>query len=90
MPGKSRRKKAKYPAKGQRRGPAASGQKVAVPQVEQTAASTMPASLAKEPAPVAKPAVVIQHPHIAVELRTIGILGGIMLVILIVLAFVLG
>lgn len=40
------------------------------------------------PAPVAK-SVTTQYPYVAIELRRIGILAGIMLVILVVLALIL-
>jgi len=43
---------------------------------------------ASVPTPMAKLAAV-RYPHVATELRTIGILAGIMLIILIILALVL-
>ena len=66
---------------------------VAQPQVvARTPESAVPASASatsvKVPAPSAAPKTV-RYPYITVELRRIGILGGILLVILIVLALVL-
>ena len=46
-----------------------------------------PAPSASVPAPMVKLAAV-RYPHIATELRTIGILAGIMLTILVILALV--
>ena len=43
---------------------------------------------ASVPTPMAKPAA-IQYPYVAAELRTISVLAGIMLIILVVLALVL-
>ena len=48
----------------------------------------VPALSASVPTPMARLAAV-RYPHIATELRTIGILAGIMLIILAVLALVL-
>ena len=48
----------------------------------------VPAPLVSAPTPVAKLAAA-RYPHIATELRTIGILAGIVLIILVVLALVL-
>ena len=91
MPGKSRRRRGKYLAKSKRR-----KGRLSHPTVEQQAvtqgrepvplskASPSPTSV---PATVAKP-VAIRYQNVATELRTIGILAGILLVILIVLAFV--
>jgi len=90
MPGKSRHRKGKYSLqkrrkKGRPSRPAIAAQQPAVTQAQQ------PASRPSAPAPstsVTKPAAV-QYPYIATELRTIGILAGIMLIILAVLVFIL-
>ena len=94
MPGKSRRGRGKRSPQGKKRGKsrqlsATATQQPAVAQthepVPRPVVSAPPASL---PAPTAKPATV-RYPYIATELRTIGILAGVMLIILVVLAFVL-
>jgi hypothetical protein len=93
MPGKSRRRKARYLAKSKRRKDRLSHPTVAVQQ-QAVAQAREPAPLPKVsassktvPAPVAKP-VAIRYQNVATELRTIGILAGILLIILIVLSFV--
>ncbi len=94
MPGKSRRRRGKYIAKSKRRKgrlshPTATVQQQAVAQAREpvplSKASPSPTSVPA--APVAK-TVAIRYQNVATELRTIGILAGILLVILIVLAFV--
>jgi len=128
MPGKSRRRKARYLAKSKRRKDRLSRPTIAVQQqaVEQAREPAplpiMPATSArvpvrcrscgqanppqarfcsscgaalvlvsaspiKAPAPGARPAT-IRYQNVATELRTIGILAGILLIILIVLALV--
>ncbi len=91
MPRKSRRRREKYLAKTKKG-------KVGLsrPTVEQQAATQarQPVPLPKVSVsstrvltPVAKPAA-IRYQNVATELRTIGILAGILLIILIVLALV--
>ncbi len=94
MPGKSRRGKGKYvPYDRKRKGsvsrPTIAAQQPAVGSTREplarpgapTPSATIPASRAKAQA--------VQYPYVTRELRTIGILAGIMLVILIVLSRVL-
>ena len=92
MPGKSRRRRGKYLAKSKRR-----KGRLSHPTVEQQAVTQArkPVPLSKaSPSPTSVPAapvaktVAIRYQNVATELRTIGILAGILLVILIVLAFV--
>jgi len=90
MPGKSRRKRGKYSSPSKKKKsrvgrPAAVAQQPAVAQTHQSVSSP---SVSAPPAPVTKPAAV-HYPYIATELRTIGILAGIMLIVLTVLALVL-
>jgi len=68
---------------------------VTVPHQQPVAQSNKPVSRPEVsappvsvPAPV-PPQTVVQHPYIVTELRTIGILAGVMLAILVVLALVL-
>ena len=90
MAGKSRRARGKHSLQSKKRKrkqiftlPAA--QQQAVAQTYKPAApSKVAAPPAKEPTPTAA-----RFPHIATELRRIGILAGIMLAILVVLALVL-
>ena len=93
MSGKSRRKRGKQPpgknVRGQQR-PAAATRVPAVPTPSK--AATQP-EVAPTPATVplpqpAKPQA-IQFPYIATELRTIGVLAGIMAIILFILYFTL-
>jgi len=94
MPGKSRRGKGKHLPQSKKR---KSRQRFSPPVVQhQAVAQTresvsrlgVSAPLASVPTPVAKLAAA-RYPHIATELRTIGLLAGIMLIILAVLALVL-
>ena len=92
MPGKSRHRKGKrLPQSKKRRqrfsAPVAQHQAVAQTR-EPVSRPAVSAPSPSVPTPVAK-LVAIRNPHIATELRTIGILAGIMLVILAVLALVL-
>ena len=86
MPGKARHKKSKHSIQSKKR----SGQPVQPaalappPTVAQTREPSPPPRAAMPPAKSA----VIQSPRIATELWTIGILTGIMLLILFVLAMV--
>ncbi len=89
MAGKSRRKgkHSLQSKKGKRKqiSTLIATQQQAVAQTYKPAApSKVAAPLAKEPTPTAA-----RFPHIATELRRIGILAGIMLAILVVLALVL-
>ncbi len=94
MPGKSRHGRGKYlPKSGKKKGkhdrsamlvqsPAVTQNHEPVPSPDVSVPS------ARVPTPVVKPAVG-QYPYIAAELRTIGILAIIMLIVLTVLALVL-
>ena len=94
MPGKSRRRRGKFSVQSKRKKGRPSRPTVAVQQQAVTQAhepvppSNVPASPASVPTPAVKPAAV-HYPFIATELRTIGILAAIMLIILAVLALVL-
>jgi len=86
MSGKSRRSRGKHAVHGKRkkgklRPQVIVAQPQAVTQAEESVSSTKTATPA---APV-----VVKYPYILTELRRIGILAGIMLAILIVLALVL-
>ncbi|MDP3879609.1 MAG: hypothetical protein Q8Q07_04810 [Dehalococcoidales bacterium] len=90
MPDKSSHRKKKYSAQPKKK-KAHSSHAVTVEQspVGEVVSTTRVATPATAtPSPAAQPAVV-RHPYIAAELKTIGTLTGIMLVILIVLALVL-
>lgn len=94
MPNKSRRGRGKYsPPSKKKKGklsrpvviapqPAVSQGREPAPQLDKSA------PVPSVPTPAIKPAAV-QYPYIASELRMIGILAGVMLVILVVLALVL-
>jgi hypothetical protein len=92
MAGKSRRKRAKQT---QRRKIEARQRSTAAIRVPGTPRPGEPAAHTEAPAPpVAVPnqptiTQAIRHPYIVAELRTIGILAGIMMIILIVLYFIL-
>jgi hypothetical protein len=94
MPGKSRHRKGKRSpqskkGKSGRHFSATVAQQPAVAQVyKPVSRPDGSAPLASVPTPVAKLAAA-RYPHIATELRTIGILAGIMLIILAVLVLVL-
>ena len=94
MSGKSRRRRGKYSSQSKKKKDRAShpiilAQQSAVTQThEPVSVPKVFAPSASVPTPVAKPAT-IWYPYIATELRTIGILAGIMLIVLVVLALVL-
>ena len=94
MPGKSRRGKGKYSVQSKKKKdrlihPAAVTQPPEVAQSkEPVSAPGIPAPSARVPTPVTKPTAV-HYPYIAAELRTISILAGVMMVVLVVLALVL-
>ncbi len=91
MSGKTRRKRGKHSAQSKRKidrsnHPTALPQQPAVAKInEPVSPIKIPLPSASVPAPMAKPQAV-RSPYISAELRTIGILAVIMLVILIVLA----
>ncbi len=94
MPGKSRHDRRKHSFQGKkkkgRRSPAGVvAQQQAVTETPKPVASprvVAPSASAPTPTPVL---TAVRYPHILTELRRIGILAGIMLVILVVLALVL-
>ncbi len=94
MPGKSRRgrgKRSPQSKKGKSRRrflTTVAHQQPVVQTYEPVSHPNAPAPVASVPTPMAKLAAV-QYPHIATELRAIGILAGIMLIILAILALVL-
>ena len=94
MPGKSRHRKGKHlpqskKGKSRQRFSAPVAQQQAVAQTyEPVSRPGVPAPSVSVLTPVAKLAAA-RYPYIATELRTIGILAGIMLIILTILALVL-
>ncbi len=94
MPGKARRRKGKYspPSKKRKGGPSRATipaqQSAVAPADELISSPRVSVPSASVPTPMVKPAD-IRYPHIATELRTIGIMAGVVLVILVVLALVL-
>ena len=93
MPGKARQKKGKYSTQNKKKGrPSRSATVVQPPVVAQTrepvSVSGVTAPSSSVPTPVVKPAAVL-YPYISTELRTIGILAGVMLFVLVVLALIL-
>lgn len=93
MPGKSRHGKGKHPhhskkSKAKQRHGAIALQQPTVAETPQPVATIITPPSLKTPAPPAKSRIA-QYPYITTELRRIGILAGIILVILIVLALVL-
>jgi len=88
MPGKSRRRKGKHSfqskkKKGRASRPTILAQQPAVaPTGEPVPSPSVSVPSPSVPAQMAKPAAV-WHPYITTELRTIGILAGIMLIVLI-------
>ena len=93
MPGKSRRGRGRHLPRGKRRkGRKAFSAPAAQPSAVGQAYEPAPAAdrlvpSAKAPTPRAT-LTAAQHPNIAAELRRIGILAGIILVILVVLALI--
>ena len=92
MSGKSKRKRGKQHSSRKIRGQEVSRAVARTPAASPTRAATQP-QVDSPPAtvpisPVAKPQA-IRFPYIAAELRTIGILAGIMLIALIILYFTL-
>ena len=94
MPSKSSNKKGKYSPqskkkKGKSSRPAAVVmQPIAAESQRPVETPSVPVAPAKAPAQTAEPAAV-QYPFVAAELRTIGILASIMIIILVVLALLL-
>ena len=91
MPGKSRR----WHPPQSKKGKGKRSRSVIVPHEQAVAPSYKPVSHPEVPAPPASvptpvPAqTVVHYPYIVTELRTIGILAGVILVILVVLALIL-
>ena len=94
MPGKSKHKRGKYrprskKGKSRQRFTAATAQQPAtVESSEPVSPPAIPAPRVSAPSLSVKPTIT-EHPYIATELRTIGILASIMLIVLVVLFFVL-
>jgi len=94
MPGKSRHRKGKYSFQSKKRKgklnrpPILAQQPAVTPTSEPVSTPEVSVPSASMPSLATKP-VVVWHPYITTELRTIGILAGIMLIVLIVLALVL-
>ena len=94
MPGKSRSRRGKYSLQGKKKRdrtgrPTMLIQQPAVAQTHQPISSpNVPVTPVRMLTPIAKPAT-ISYPYIATELRTIGLLAGIILIVLVVLALVL-
>ena len=94
MPGKSGRRRGRHPSRAKKR-KGRRGSSAIVAQQQAVAPAREPAALPKVPSPaVSEPTPTVQptlarYPYIGTELRRIGILAGIMVVILVVLALVL-
>ncbi len=94
MPGKSRRRRGKHTppskkGKDRRSHPAIAAQQITAVQVSE--AATAPPEVAAPPESVPPPiATDVKHPDLAVELRRIGVLAGIMLAALLLLALLFG
>jgi len=93
MTGKPRHGKGKHPSQSKKRRErqrhvAVVQQPVAAQAPRHAAPADMPAPPASAPTPSRVPSAA-QHPYIIAELKRIGILSGVMVVILIVLALVL-
>ncbi len=94
MPDKSHRSRGKNSAQAKKRGgrpsrpPTLARQTAGVQTQESVSSPKAAVAPASVPTPVEKPAT-ISYPYIAAELSTIGILAGIMLIVLVVLALVL-
>lgn len=94
MPSKSSRKKGKYSPQSKKkksktsRPAAVVAQPVAAEGQRPVEAPSVTVAPVEAPAQTARPAAV-QYPFVAAELRTIGILASIMIVILVVLALFL-
>ncbi len=94
MPGKSQSRKGQYANQSKKKKsrsgrPAVPAQLSAIAQARQPVSPpNVPTAPASAPVPTAK-LTPTQYPHIAGELRTIGVLAGIILIILVVLALVL-
>ena len=93
MSGKSRHDKGKHPHHSKR---SRAKQRYGAVASQQPTLADTPAPMAaiSKPPPVSRPASpaaakVVRYPYIATELRRIGILAGIVIIILIVLALVL-
>lgn len=86
MPGKPRRGRGKHPARSKKR----QGTVARVAQQQATGEADRSAVLPKTPTPApAARTTTMRYPYVTRELRTIGILTGIMLAILVILSIVL-
>ena len=90
MPGKSRRGRGKHSARSKKRQGTLARvvQQRVASETYEPAAPVVPASSPSVPTPITTPTGA-RYPYIITELRRIGILAGIMLAILVVLALVL-
>lgn len=90
MPGKSRHRKGKYSFQASKRGgPDQSARSAAAVPAAEGASSQVAKAPPQRSAPPEPESVVVNHPFISAELRTIGILAVVMLGILVVLALTL-
>ena len=93
MPGKSQHGKRKYPHHSKKSKAIQRQESAALQQPAATSAPRQAAAIDTTPLPKATAALAktrtLQYPYITGELRRIGILAGIILVILIILAIVL-
>ena len=83
MPHKSRRQRARHPARDQKRQPTPDTRPVAATR------PAAPETPARPPVAPKAAQTKVQYPHVASELKRIGILAGILVIILIILALVL-
>ena len=89
MPGKTRRNRTKHSAQSQRKGAATRSAPIKQTQDREATAPTEALATEGRETTVTRRTASVLHPYIANELRTIGILSVIMLIILFVLARVL-
>ena len=91
MPAKSRRKKGRFSPQRQPQNAAPRPAAVQPPQTRPVIASSATVARPKTAAPVSQgPATLpIPHTNVVVELRTIAVLAGVLVVVLVVLSFVL-
>lgn len=88
MSGKSRHNRAKHISKSKKKQPSQAVSRPKPEMVVKPPDAFAPASPPRRP-PAPEPVAVLHHPHITRELRRIGVLAGIMLAVLVILAVVI-
>jgi hypothetical protein len=89
MPSKSRHNRGKHSFQNKKKGKQITPVAVAQEQTTSPAEPKATPTRITTPRPSAPTTATASHPHITAELRRIGILAGIMLAVLVVLAFTL-